>query len=369
MNRVVVVGAGVVGAAIAYELSLVPDLQITLLDRQPPAQDSTGAALGVLMGAISQKTRGRAWRLREASLRRYKTLIPELEALMGNLIPVNRDGILLLGFADENWDKWRDLAALRQTQGWRLEIWDEGTLRSRYPQVGQQLGGQAITGAVYSPGDRQIDPVALTQALVSAAQHQGVTVRLDTSVMALTRSPAVAHGPYQLHTTQGDLPADWIILAAGLGSPLLSASLHQSLDIRPVLGQALRLHLPQPLGTAAFRPVLTGQDLHIVPLGERECWVGATVEFPDEAGGVVADAAQLQTVLEGAIALCPLLAGATVLHTWSGQRPRPFNRSAPVIEPLPDHPQVILATGHYRNGVLLAPATALQVRDLVIKAE
>ncbi|MGF1496014.1 MAG: NAD(P)/FAD-dependent oxidoreductase [Elainellaceae cyanobacterium] len=365
MTQVVVVGAGVVGAAIAYELSRLPDLQVTLLDRQPPAQDSTGAALGVLMGAISQKTKGRAWRLRDASLRRYETLIPELEAIAGQPIPVNRDGILMLGFEGENWDKWRDLAALRQSQGWRLEIWDEATLRSRYPQVGQQLGGQPITGAIYSPGDRQIDPVSLTQSLVSAARQNGAVVKLDVTVTGLERSPSPP-AQYQLHATKGTFATDWVILAAGLGTSPLSQSLHQPLDVRPVLGQALRLRLHRSLGLLNFQPVLTGQDLHVVPLGKREYWVGATVEFPDEIGAVAADAARLQAVLEGAIALCPPLANATILHTWSGRRPRPFNRSAPIIEPLPDHPQVILATGHYRNGVLLAPATALQVRDLIL---
>lgn len=79
MTHVVVVGCGVVGAAIAYELSQFPDLSITVLDRQPPAQAATGAALGVLMGVISQKVKGNAWRMRQASLQRYETLIPELE--------------------------------------------------------------------------------------------------------------------------------------------------------------------------------------------------------------------------------------------------------------------------------------------------
>jgi glycine oxidase len=71
--RIVVIGCGVVGAAIAYELSRIPQFEITVLDQQPPAQAATGAALGVLMGIISQKTKGRAWHLRQTSIRRYAT--------------------------------------------------------------------------------------------------------------------------------------------------------------------------------------------------------------------------------------------------------------------------------------------------------
>jgi glycine/D-amino acid oxidase-like deaminating enzyme len=77
MSQVVVIGCGIIGAAIAYELSLVAGLEITVLDRQQPAQGATGAALGVLMGAISKKTKGRAWQLRQSSMQRYETLIPE----------------------------------------------------------------------------------------------------------------------------------------------------------------------------------------------------------------------------------------------------------------------------------------------------
>lgn len=90
MSHVVVIGCGVVGAAIAYELSQVPGLKITVLDKQPPAQGATGAALGVLMGVISHKIKGNAWQMREASIQRYETLIPELEALTQLKIPFNR---------------------------------------------------------------------------------------------------------------------------------------------------------------------------------------------------------------------------------------------------------------------------------------
>jgi glycine/D-amino acid oxidase-like deaminating enzyme len=129
--------------------------------------------------------------------------------------------------------------------------------------------------------------------------------------------------------------------------------------------------------------VITGNDIHVVPLGQGEYWIGATVEFPEFAegesassfsqanglGAIAASPAALKTVWEGAIALCPALAQAEVQHTWSGLRPRPENRPAPVLERLSACPNVILATGHYRNGVLLAPATAVWVRGEIEEAE
>ena len=105
MTEIAIAGCGVVGAAIAYELSRLPNLKITLFDENFPASGATKAALGVLMGVISQKTQGRAWKLRQTSLERYETLIPELESLTGYSIPYNRQGIVLLHFTGENREK------------------------------------------------------------------------------------------------------------------------------------------------------------------------------------------------------------------------------------------------------------------------
>jgi glycine/D-amino acid oxidase-like deaminating enzyme len=364
MTHVVVVGCGVVGAAIAYELSQFPDLSITVLDRQPPAQAATGAALGVLMGAISQKVKGNAWRMRQTSIQRYETLIPELEAIAQKFIPFNRQGILMLCFDPEALPQWQQLAKTRHAQGWQLEIWDKETIRSRCPQI----NSEKALAAIYSPQDRQVDPTALTLALVKAAQTKGVTFCLDAQVLGLKSESADGlQTCQQIQTVAGTFSADWVVIAAGLGSTLLTQAGIQSVDIRPVLGQALQVQLENPLGDRTFQPVITGDDIHIVPLNDEQYWVGATVEFPDDTGDVSADSAQLDVVLEGAIALCPALAQAKILKTWSGLRPRPYGRPAPIIEPLSGYTNVLLATGHYRNGVLLAPATAQAVCDLLVK--
>lgn len=352
-QNVLVIGCGVVGAAIAYELSLIPNLTITVLDQSPPAQAATGAALGVLMGIISQKVKGRAWNLRQISIRRYATLIPELEALTGQKIPWNPQGILRLCFAGEDLSRWEDLIETRRAQGWRLEQWDEAKLIAACPYISPLR----VTGAIYSPQDLQIDPTALTLALVAVAQKNGVTFRFDAKVKSLNGAPTC----HQVQTQTEIIAADWVVISAGLGSTALTQTADQPIEILPVLGQALRLKISQP--TPQFHPAINGDDTHIVPLGQGEYWVGATVEFPNKVGEVVAEKGLLEQVLEGAIALYPALANSTILQTWTGLRPRPHNRPAPIIEPLSGYSNVFLATGHYRNGVLLSPATALIVRD------
>ncbi|WP_373525949.1 NAD(P)/FAD-dependent oxidoreductase [Nostoc sp.] len=390
--NVVIIGCGVVGAAIAYELSLVKGLKITVCDRQPPAQASTGAALGVLMGAISQKIKGKAWQMRQTSIQRYETLIPELEALTGRKIPFNRQGILMLlsdshlKAGQEGISAWEKLVEIRHSQGWHLEIWDTAKLKNICPQINHEK----ITGAVYSPQDRQLDPIALTLALVEAAQQNGVTFKfgvavLDAPISTLESSPQLCT---QLETTEGKIAADWFVIAAGLGSTALTAKLNQMIDIRPVLGQALQLRLGYLLGNPDFQPAITGNDVHIVPVGSTDYWVGATVEFPSDGnessplrgfpplkelanpeGEILPNQELLEALREQAIAFCPELATATILCTWSGLRPRPEGRPAPVIGKLPGFSNVLLATGHYRNGVLLAPATAYAIREMIISHE
>ena len=113
-RRIAIIGCGIIGATIAYELSLVPGLEVTLFEQRSPASGATGAALGVLMGAISTKTQGRAWKLRQASIERYQTLIPELETLTGTAISRNDQGILLLCFEEKWWKKWAKIVEIRR---------------------------------------------------------------------------------------------------------------------------------------------------------------------------------------------------------------------------------------------------------------
>jgi glycine oxidase len=361
LSKIVIVGCGVVGAALAYELSLNPQFHITVIDQATPAQGSTGAALGVLMAVISHKVKGRNWRLRQQSLARYQTLLPELAAKLGQPVAHNSQGILSLCFDPEALPRWRSLQTIRQAQGYTLDIWSPEYLRDRCPH----LSGEGVVAGIYSPQDLQVNPTALTQALVAAAVANGVEVYWQQRVTGLEVNPGQGT---LVHTPSHTFPADGVVLAAGLGTPAVLQSLNTSLAMGPVLGQGIKLHCDRPLGSPTFQPVINGHDIHLVPLGQGDYWVGATVEFPPDTPladllALQPEAERLQALLDGAIAYCPALAQGEIRDRWFGLRPRPQGQAAPVIQPLPGYDHVWLATGHYRNGVLLAPATALTIRD------
>ena len=360
MTRIAIIGSGIIGAAIAYELSLLPDLQIDLFDAQQPSQGATGAALGILMAVISQKKQGKNWQLRQTSLERYRSLLPELEEVTGRTIPVNRHGLVKLLFENEV-DRWQKLQITRQHQGYSLEILDSDQVKQQLPA----LKSVELQGAIYSPFDWQIQPQLLTETLIAAAVKQGVNCYFETQVSSL--KPVSDNGIcHQLETTKGNFAVDYVIITAGLGTTALS---QRDLSLEPVIGQAFHLQLPPALiltHAPAWQPVLTAEDVHFVPLGDHQFWLGATVEFPADCPQGLPNEYLRDQLWQRAIAYYPFLAQAKILRYWSGKRPRPVGESAPVIRPLTGYDNVLIASGHYRNGVLLAPATAIAVKNWLL---
>jgi glycine oxidase len=342
--RVAIVGAGIVGTTVAYQLAgLGVDVVVCERSPSPPVMtagaiaSATGAALGLLMGSVSTREKGRNLERRLAGIDWYDRVIPALQT-DGPPILYNQQGLLLLQFEAERRERWERLVAVRETQGRRLEYWDCDRVAEVFPEVVLE----SVVGAVYSPGDRQVDAAALTRALIRGAEEKGVR--------------------FEFGQTIGDvesIAADMVVVCAGVGSVDLVG-----VEMRSVLGQAMKVRLPQALGTPGFQPVLSGHDIHLVPLGNNEYWVGATVEFDNESAiPPEPEAAMFDTMMAKITALVPSLQTAEVLMRWHGWRPRPQGRPAPVIERVSD--RVILASGHYRNGVLLAPATAMEVQEML----
>lgn len=340
---ITIVGAGVIGAAIAYELSRNLDVPIVVLEAQAATEfAATGAALGVLTVQLSRRRRGRHFQLRQASLARYETLIPELEAATGLHIPYQRQGILEL---------MTTAAGAIATQAW-LTAQGDPQLQWLEPEaVVQQfamVNPTVVQGALWARGDRQVHPRHLTQALRQAAQQQGVQFYYRSKVLAIQQD---GNHALQLSLATGRLTTEYLVLAAGLGTAPLTQQLHHPVPLQPVLGQALEFGWAAPPNL----PVLTANDIHLVPIDGQRVWVGATVEGDCPSG----DPRALAALREQASYLWPVLKTAPLLRQWQGLRPRPCDRPAPIIEQI--QPRVWVASGHYRNGILLAPITAQMV--------
>ena len=350
MKNITIIGCGIIGAMLAYELSkcrITDGLEVTVMEANAdPAMVATGASLGVLMAVCSAKARGTLVKLRLASLSKYDRLISELTEQTQRDILYNRNGILNLYRSPNAETTARSLIEIRQKQGFELQ-WLERQ------EIIEQFSQWQAEGGLFSPCDRAVHPPQLVKALVSAATENGVKFLWDTPVKNLE-----------------DISSDRLVITSGLGSnPLVAPFLkNQTQDLlQPVGGQALRVKVPNlDLKTIVHAENEDGSDINIVPLGDDQYWLGATVEFEYEQ---LPREVNVALLLEQAIAWCPTFAKAEVLETWAGDRPRPQANQAPILGFIPDHPHMLIATGHYRNGVMMAPITAQITKDLLLTGE
>ena len=352
-QQVLVVGAGVVGLSIAWLLQRQGHT-VRMIDpclNGPPAADSgSWAALGVLMGQVFHRSSGRGWRLRQRSLELWREWVEALEA-QGHSIPY-RQGLLLLASDGPELERQERLSQERQAKGFPLELWDPAKLQNLQPHL-----PRAALGGLYSPADGQLDPAMAMAALRADAEQHGLISHAKEAV-ALERH----NGEWRVQCRGGErLESPWVVLSAGVRSAELIEALGHALPMEPVLGQALELVLAdQP--DWHWPGAVVWKGVNLVPRpdlqGGKRLWLGATLE-----PGTKACPEALAGLRAWGNADLDWLQGASMVRQWQGHRPRPSQRPAPLLEQL--EPGLIMASGHYRNGVLLAPASAEWVGQVI----
>ncbi|MEA5390113.1 FAD-dependent oxidoreductase [Cyanobium gracile UHCC 0139] len=370
----IVVGGGIVGLACAWWLQarghavlLLDPAQAAAADEGPadgagpgegPERSGSLAALGVLMADSFHRERGRAWDLRQCSLERWTEWRHEL-AERGHPIPY-RSGVLLLAADGDEEERLAALGARKRALGLPLEPWD----RRRLEQLEPTLPQPSLAG-LHSGRDGQLDPGSALAALAADGRARGLSLREEAAVALRPDG-----GGWRVELAGGGVErAAWVVLAAGTASGALleaAAGGAAGLDggrrvLEPVLGQALELELDTPLPTH-WPGAVVWRGVNLVPRpdleGGRRLWLGATLE-----PGRRADPDQLRELRDLGGAAPEWLRQARVVRRWQGLRPRPLGRPAPLLEQVA--PGLLLASGHYRNGILLAPATAAWVAEQI----
>jgi glycine oxidase ThiO len=330
-SEIIIIGGGVIGLATAIELRLL-GAKVTVLCEDFKAAAGHAAA-GMLAPQAEQIPTGAMLDLCMASRDLYPEWVGKIESISGVDAGYWQCGILAPQYVDTaRGVDWLDAGSIHQ----------------------HQLGlSESVVGGYWYPADGQVDNRALIRSLLVASQTLGVNFLDRVKVTTIHRSRGqVTH----LETSQGEMSAQHYILTTGAWSQQLLA-----IPIVPRKGQMLSVLVPPTGDNLPLQQILFGQEIYIVPRRDGKIIIGATSE---DVGFAAANTLKgVKQLITNAMRLFPPLQGFPLHETWWGFRPATPDE-LPILGASADR-NLTLATGHYRNGILLTPITAKLIADLV----
>jgi glycine oxidase len=346
---VLVVGAGLIGCGIAYELAK-RGAAVTVLDRAEPARAASWAGAGMLAPFSEEIPDATMLALCRESLARYPAFVEELRERSGVDARFRREGTLHVALDQA---RMAELAAYAQTfraNGGEVRVLDRGAVLEREPLLAKDL-----VGGVFVANEAQVDNRRLGRALVAACESLGVRFQRVDEV-ALEADARRVRG---VRTSHGFDAAASVVNAAGAwAGSLPGVPEFARVAVRPIAGEMLAIALP----AGAMRALVWLGHRYLVPRDDGRLLVGATVE--ERGFDARVTAAGLHDLLEAALAVAPSLASFSVVETWAGLRPgsadgRPILGATRL-------DGYFVASGHYRNGILLTPISARGLADLIL---
>jgi len=327
----IVVGAGIIGLSLAIELRK-GGMSVLIVEKGEPGREASHAAGGMLadfplelLPALHQ--------LAAASARMYPEFVHELEDESGLKIDLRSQGtLLLLSHQDRDLEKSYPLPASL------LEL--EPAL-----QVSGRVADRVANIVPLFLKERCVDPRDLTTAAIAAAKHRGIDFSSGDEVLAVEIAQGKASG---VRTSKTHFSAGVVINCAGAWAGKIAP---HAFPTRPVKGQMLCVAMPHK---ELLRHVVRSPDVYLIPRSDGRLLIGATQEEAGFDKQTVPET--LQRLRQAALNLVPALAEARILEAWAGLRPgTPDN--LPILGATPT-PGYFVATGHFRDGILLAPVTA-----------
>lgn len=347
---IIVVGAGVIGVSIADALAS-RGTTVTVLDMRGPGRGASFASAGILAPYVESHHEARFLDLATRSLDMFDAFVASASERSGRRVEYARTGTLEVALDEDSVRRLRGAQPRLEAAGVKQVWMTPDELREAEPAVSSEARGALLIEPHGFVGVR-----SLIAALVQSARLSGAAFEAPVEAAEIeSRDESV-----EVRAGASRYVADAVVVAAGTWSGRLRIRNAPCIDVRPVRGQLL--HLSWTANQATNR-VVWGPRCYTVPWSDKSLLVGATVEEVgfDEGSTISA----IQELTSAVCELLPEARSAAFQEVRVGLRPASAD-GLPVIGPFPTVARVLVATGHYRNGVLLAPVTAAIVRDYLL---
>ncbi len=345
--EIAVIGCGISGIATAFQLSqkgykvnlIDPNINSKITNLNP--QNGTNASLGVLMGNIYQRSKGRGLFLRNKSMKLWEEWIRKINYFDSSL--KFKKPLIKLAHSDHEFDSMINLAKTKCG----VELMDKNSIN-----LWSSILEKKQIGGIISHKDGRIDPINLMNSLMKVLNTRKIN-KIDDSVILIEKNSYSLNKKWKIYLERKEpIMQDFIVICSALNSQKLLKSLGHEISLEPVLGQVVELKLKQKNENWNQWPaVLNYQSINLIHHDPSHILIGATIE-----SDIKPSLSRRNEMLKINNFAPNWLQKAEISHEWSGQRARPINEPAPLLKEF--EPGLLINAGHYRNGLLLAPACA-----------
>jgi len=343
----VVAGGGLIGASIALELACA-GMKVAVFDAQEPGREASWASAGMISPAPESVAMNTLLPMSLASVRLYPEFIERAEKLSGRAVGYRKDGALDILPQGEAEQEIEEALAAHRAAGLQAELLSGAEAREIEPA----LNGE-VHAAIHRPDEASLDNRAFTEATLEAARRTGAEIFSRNGAKGLWKDGKSCKG---LRLETGRVEARWTIIAAGCFSARIEGVAAYA-PVTPAKGQMAALRC----ASVNLKKDLWSDHMYLVPRNDGRIIAGSTVEYEGFDRSVTA--AGIKKILSGAIALVPALETARIEETWAGLRPDSPDH-LPILGPT-DLEGLLIATGHFRSGILLTPITARLICEWV----
>jgi glycine oxidase len=352
ISDVVIAGGGVIGLSLAYELAS-RKLRVSLLERGQIGQESSWAGAGILAPQAEMEEAGPLAQLLLASRKIYPDFVRDVSSRSGTPVNFSVPGLIYIALTSQQQEQLQHRKEHQTTLGLTVQELS----REEVLKLEDGLSPETLS-ALYFPNEGYVNNRELVEALRIACLRLGVELVCGCHVVSVGVEGAKALG---FHSNLGFWPGAQVVLAAGSWSGQIVTGLPYTLPVRPARGQIVVIKSSFP----PLKHVVYSPDCYLVPRSDGRVLLGSTVEWVGYDNRVTLEG--IQGITAAAIAVSPAIRTSTFLTCWAGLRP--FCEGGLPILGSTEIEGLYVATGHFRNGLLLAPITAKLMAELIVTRE